>query len=78
MKLRYEMTDTFGGESNYSWVKRGEIENPSSSHRGLITQVKSILGVSGMRHRKEDYGDMIKLDLNPAGYCAVIFITWEV
>lgn len=24
--IQYEMTDTFGGESNYSWVRRDMIE----------------------------------------------------
>ena len=32
MKLSCELTDTFGGQANYSWVRRAEVElRPSGS-----------------------------------------------
>ena len=36
MSLRFsvEYTDTFGGEANYSWVKRGAINVPELTHYG--------------------------------------------
>ena len=34
MKFSYEHTDTFGGEANYSWVKRGTVSVPELTHYG--------------------------------------------
>lgn len=33
-KFEYEYTDTFGGEANYSWVKRGSVTMPDLTHYG--------------------------------------------
>ena len=33
-KYSVEYTDTFGGEANYSWVKRETIEVPEMTHYG--------------------------------------------
>ena len=30
----YEYTDTFGGEANYCWVKRGKVSAPELTHYG--------------------------------------------
>ena len=30
----YEYTDTFGGEANYCWVKRGKVTMPDLTHYG--------------------------------------------
>ncbi len=32
--FRYEYTDTFGGEANYSWVRRGVVSVPGLVHYG--------------------------------------------
>lgn len=66
-----EYTDTFGGESNYSWVKRATIQ--ARTDRAAIRAAKAAMGLTGIRCRKTDYGDMI--DLRPAGICTVLFIT---
>lgn len=31
---RYEYTDTFGGEANYSWIKRGKVSVPELTAYG--------------------------------------------
>ncbi len=31
-KFKYEYTDTFGGDANYSWVKRGTVYSPELTH----------------------------------------------
>lgn len=31
---QYEYTDTFAGEANYSWVKRGTVSVPELTHYG--------------------------------------------
>lgn len=33
-KYEYEYTDTFGGEANYGWVKRGTVTMPELTHYG--------------------------------------------
>ena len=74
MKIQFEMTDTFAGEANYSWVKRGEIEvDEYTSETTIIRRVKSALGMSGIRCRKENLGEEIRF--YPCGMCRVIFIT---
>ena len=75
--IQYEMTDTYGGESNYSWVKRGkiEMEDKPFSNLAAVRKVKKELGYNGVRCETTDYGDMIKL--RPIGMCIVIFITFH-
>ena len=77
MKLHYEVTDLFGGEANYCWVKRGVISNPKKTDRGNITYVKRLLGYTGVKHTTESYGDMIRVDFTRGGLLHVMFLTWE-
>lgn len=70
-KWDYEYTDTFQGEANYCWVKRGTI---TTRGKNPVKAVKAALGLSGVRCRRIDYGDMI--ELRPVGMCTVVFITW--
>ena len=65
-----EITDTFGGEANYCWVKRFTVK--ALSKRGAIIKAKREGGWRGYKHRTLDYGDMTRLDLK--GACVVIFI----
>ncbi len=75
LKVRYENTDTFGGESNYSWVNRGEIlMDDKSTDRKIVMKVKKELGFTGIRCNTIKYGDMI--EIRPIGICQVIFITF--
>ena len=76
--IHWEMTDTFGGESNYSWAKRGKIEcKPGEDYSDLaaVRRVKKAIGWSGIRCRVENYGDLIAL--YPAGMCRVCFINFH-
>jgi hypothetical protein len=69
----YEYTDTFGGEANYSWVKRGRVE--SETEAGAVRKVKAALNMTAYPCRRTSYGEMV--ELRPAGMCTVIFITPE-
>ena len=69
-----EFTDTFGGEANYSWVRRATIP-ATESRRALMRRAKAALGLSGVRGRSYDYGDM--LEFRPSGSCTVLFITFD-
>lgn len=70
-----EVTDTFGGEANYSWVKRINLEpNENESHLSVVRRAKKIHGWNGLRCKVENHGDMITL--RPYKVCQVMFITW--
>ena len=74
-KFEIEHTDTFGGEANYSWCTRKVLKLPENvSDISLIRLAKRELGISKIRHRKEAYGDSIRLDL--VGCCEVVFINF--
>jgi hypothetical protein len=75
MRVNIEVTDTFGGESNYSWANRQTITLPErASHLSIVRAAKAKMGWNGLRCRTSDYGDMI--DLRPRGICQVMFITF--
>ncbi len=68
-----ELTDTFGGEANYSWVTRKAIlVTDDLTDLKLVRRAKNILGISGLRGVTESYGDMIKF--KPYKECIVMFI----
>ncbi len=70
IKASAEMTDTFGGEANYCWVRRVSIE--ANTEAGAIRRVKKELGLNGHRCRKVDFGD--SLALYPSGMNVVVFV----
>lgn len=88
----YEYTDTFAGEANYCWVKRGKVTMPELTYYGydggtnysranriaareLMKAVKAELGLTGVRGRTFNHGDMI--EFRPCGMATVLFITLE-
>lgn len=74
MRYLCEHTDTFGGEANYSWVTREEISLPDgASDLSVVRAAKAALGLSGVRCRRSDLGDL--LELRPYGSCSVVFIS---
>lgn len=75
MKVQLEYTDTFGGEANYSWVNRKEIEVLQNiSDVGLIRIAKKEMGIQ-LRHKSPiDCGDYIRLDFYNSA--TVLFITF--
>ena len=78
MKLKFELTDTFSGEANYSWVRRGEklLERYSDlSERRIVLEAKKWAGWSGHHCTKEYYGDT--LALRPRGIHQILFIDQE-
>jgi hypothetical protein len=71
-----ELTDTFGGEANYSWVQRSTFQLPANAeNRDIIKAAKTALGLqSACRVRPMFYGDSIELRF-PRGACLVAFIS---
>jgi hypothetical protein len=72
--LDCELTDTFGGEANYSWVRRAEAElSDGATDRAIVRAGKAALGLTGCRCRTFNHGD--QWELRPAGSLTVAFLT---
>lgn len=73
MAVTYELTDTFGGEANYSWSREGAVAvKEGASPLAIVRAAKAAAGLSGVRCRREDWGDTITL--KPYGIHWVLFI----
>jgi len=71
-----EFTDTYGGEANYSWVRRATFEAPADiSTRALMQRAKKEIGITGTRGRRETWGEIEVF--YPAGTCTVLFIEYN-
>ena len=71
-----EYTDTFGGESNYCWVHRAEIEaKPGESQRDTMRRAKAALNLTGLRGRTTSYGD--GFEFRPYRPCTVLFVQFR-
>lgn len=92
MNYNVEYTDTFGGEANYSWVRRATITMPELTHYGydggtnyckankvfrreLMKKAKAAIGLTGLRGRINDFGDMIAF--YPYKSCTVLFVSYS-
>ena len=81
--LNVEYTDTFGGEANYSWVRRARICVPewngdgqresAGYQRMVMRRAKAAMGLTGVRGTRAFYGDV--LDFRPYRSCTVMFVT---
>ena len=76
MKTQYEIeiTDTFGGESNYSWVKRYTVQ--ASTPRGAMRIATRDFG-GEWRKEYETSGDMARYNMKNACICAFVTANWE-
>ena len=63
-----EITDTFGGEPNYSWVTRHKVR--ASSPRGAMVRIGRAAGMAW--HIVGDYGDMVRYDSKSGATCAFV------
>lgn len=71
--FEYELTDTFGGEANYCWVRRGAVR--ARSVRGAIRAIKAREGIA-CRHTTDNCGgDYALVDFTRGGWLACMFIT---
>lgn len=77
MPYAIEVTDTFGGEANYCWVKRGVTR--AKTRRGIIEAVKRLAGWNGWcRVNVESYGDSYTIrPTQTSGVCQVAFVEWR-
>ena len=75
MKAYAEMTDTYGGEANYCWVRRAECDADGASDLAIVRRIKRQLGIEGVRCTRETCGETIVL--KPVGACVVVFIDFR-
>ena len=73
--LTIEHTDTYGGESNYSWVCRYHCKADGLTKRQQVTLAKKVTGFTGIRCRVDNFSDM--LAIYPRGVCHVVFVRWD-
>ncbi len=73
LTFQAELTDTFGGEANYSWVRRETFDVPvGASDRSVVIAAKKALGLTGCRCQTTHHGDLI--ELRPSGSLTVAFV----
>jgi hypothetical protein len=71
-EVECELTDTFGGEANYSWAKRETIELPVGlSDKAFTRRVKAALMLTGVRGKLYNNGD--QWEFRPYRRCVVAF-----
>lgn len=76
-KWNVEVTDTYGGDANYSWVRRYVIEAPdNASRRALLRLAKRAAGYTGVKGETSSMGE--GFEFRPRRYCVIVFITPEV
>jgi hypothetical protein len=65
-----EVTDTFGGCANYSWVRRYKVK--ASSVRGAILKVSRNSGYQKRIRKDWDSGSMVRYSVQGACVCAFV------
>lgn len=91
-KYDVEYTDTFGGEANYSWVKRAVIAMPELTHYGYdgssnYSKANKVFNRELMKKAKaamgltgvrgETYEMGDTLEFRPYKSCTVMFVTFH-
>lgn len=75
MAWNIEVTDTYGGEANYCWVRRYTIPSKKDeTDLQVIRRAKKAAGLTGVRCRSQNYGDSWRLDICGAAIC--MFVNW--
>lgn len=74
---RAELTDTYGGEANYSWVRRAVFCAPKDATQAhVMALAKASVDILGSRgETQRDGAD--SYEFRPYGQCMVLFVTWE-
>lgn len=75
-KWNVEVTDTFAGEANYSWIRRYSFTAaPGAKQRDIIRKAKACADLSNVRGRTDgDGGD--GYIFHPSGHCLVMFVSF--
>jgi hypothetical protein len=71
-KIRVTITDTFGGEPNYSWVNLHTIY--VRNDKDPVRYIKRQIGYTGVKCDREEWGGSVIL--RPRGQCIIIMMNW--
>jgi hypothetical protein len=72
--MEYEYTDTFGGEANYCWVKRGKLK--TDDLKKALRMARREIGLTGVKGDvTADFGD--EIHWKPRGLNTILMIRWE-
>jgi hypothetical protein len=72
-KYFIEFTDTYGGEANYCWARRYNVD--ATSYKNALTKAKQFYfgNASGYPHRiTGNYGDMLRADFQGMAVCCFV------
>jgi hypothetical protein len=77
MKIQIEITDTYGGEANYAWVTRGEVETVKDTINARVRAAKRFAGWQGIKCYVERIPDEYDtLIIRPrSGLCQIMFVS---
>lgn len=80
-----EVTDTFGGEANYCWVRRYKVRIPLMDSEGaaerkkyearIKREIKKAASMTGVRGNWSDFGQ--GYEFRPRNACIVLFATYN-
>ena len=73
MKHLIEITDTYGGEANYSWVVRDSIYTQKDTINARVRAAKKFAGWQGIRCFVENYEDTLVIRPR-TGLCQIMFV----
>ena len=73
MKYAVVYTDTYGGEANFSWVKREVLDTNTKCDRVLMKKAKRLIGITGSKGVTSSHGDDITFQ--PYRLGTILFIT---
>lgn len=73
MIYQAELTDTFGGQANYCWVRRATFSAPAdASTRTLLLRARKALRLSYSFRTAWQSGDLIRADAKGSAICLFI------
>jgi hypothetical protein len=65
-----ELTDTFGGEANYSWVTRFKVHASS-----IVSAVRKVSKQTGLNFRKDyDTGELVRYNSKSGATCLFVSV----
>jgi len=72
-----ELTDTYAGEANYSWVKSEKFICDGLTDHQIHLKARKLVGITGMRCKKTDLGEMVVWEPYNANLIAFLTFTIE-
>ena len=76
MKMKIELTDTFAGYANYSWVRREEVDYSEGMTDFQIRRLaKKTMDLTGIRGTWDSFSGSLRF--RPYGICQVMHVDFD-